>query len=262
MKTLLIPVDSSEATENVIKYAADFSCDTHVDRIILLKSYYVSVYAQLLPSADFVQLNAEDIDEERQKVVDDLKSLGQELVKKCNPSIKIKTAISELPLIRAIHQIIANEQPYVLMIGNDTSLDDSYIAEQLIAIAKTSTVPVLIVPSTVKYKKIERTVVPCDLSAISRLNALQGFRDPTRFLHPDLMILNVGPKPKGSDEHLAASLAGLLDGYKYEVYYSEDKDIVHGIVNFAARNHAQMITALPGKYSFFSNLTHRSKHSL
>jgi len=160
MKTLLIPVDSSEATENVIKYAADFSCDTHVDRIILLKSYYVSVYAQLLPSADFVQLNAEDIDEERQKVVDDLKSLGQELVKKCNPSIKIKTAISELPLIRAIHQIIANEQPYVLMIGNDTSLDDSYIAEQLIAIAKTSTVPVLIVPSTVKYKKIERTVVP------------------------------------------------------------------------------------------------------
>ena len=64
MKTLLIPVDFSESTENVIAYAAGFSCDTHVDRIILLKSYYVSVYEELLPSADFVQMSAEEIDED------------------------------------------------------------------------------------------------------------------------------------------------------------------------------------------------------
>src|SRR6202790_3436185 len=76
MKTLLIPIDFSAATENVLKYAADFSCDTHIERIILLKSFYVSLYAQLLPSADFVQLSAEDIDGERQKVEEDLNTLG------------------------------------------------------------------------------------------------------------------------------------------------------------------------------------------
>jgi nucleotide-binding universal stress UspA family protein len=259
MKTLLIPVDFSDVTENVIKYAADFSCDAHVERIILLKSFYVSVYAQLLPSADFVQLSAEDIDGERQKVVGNLKTLGHELLKKCTPSIEIKTAVSELPLIRAIHQLIADERPYMLMIGNDNNLDESYIGEQVIAIAKTSPIPVLIVPTAVRYKKIEKALVPCDFSAISRLSALKGFRDPAKWVHPELMVLNVDPKKKhpGSNEDLAG-LAELLENYEYKVYHSEDKDIVHGILDFADKHHVQLIMALPGKYSFFYNVTHRS----
>ncbi|MFI5139084.1 MAG: universal stress protein, partial [Sphingobacteriales bacterium] len=134
MKTLLIPVDFSDATENVINYAAGFCRDTHVERIILLKSFYVSVYAQLLPSADFVQLSAADIDEERDKAEESLKALGIELLKICDPSIHVKTAVSELPLVRAIHQLIADERPSMVMIGTDKSLyeDDGYISEQVI----------------------------------------------------------------------------------------------------------------------------------
>jgi hypothetical protein len=262
MKTLLIPVDFSESTENVIKYAAGFSCDSHVDRIILLKSYYVSVYAQLLPSADFVQLSPGDIEAERGKVEANLKHLGHELYRKCMPTIKIETALSDQPLVRAIHNVIADEKPSMVLVGTDEVPydDDSYIAEQIIAIAKTSPVPVLIVPGHVEYKKIETALVPCDFGAISRLSALQNFRDPKKWLHPHLMVLNVEPKQKHKehDEQLAAGLVSLLDGYEYEVYHSDDKDIVHGIFSFAREHDPQMIVALPGKYSFFYNLTHRS----
>lgn len=65
MKTLLIPIDFSDTSENVIQYAADFVKDAAVDQIILLKSYSLSMFAQLLPSADYVQMNATDIEEER-----------------------------------------------------------------------------------------------------------------------------------------------------------------------------------------------------
>jgi len=262
MKTLLIPVDFSDATENVIKYAAGFSCDTHVERIILLKSFYVSVYAQLLPSADFVQLSAADIDEERQKVVTSLKQLSHELMKKCLPTIQIKTAVSELPLVRAIHQLIADERPNMILIGTEKALyeDDGYVSEQLIAIAKTSTVPVLIVPNHIHYEKIKSALVPCDFGAISRLNALNGFRDPKKWLNPKLMLLNVDPKQKhrANDQQMIVGLVELLKDYEYTVYHSEDKDIVHGILDFADKHDPQLIIALPGKYSFFYNLTHRS----
>jgi nucleotide-binding universal stress UspA family protein len=260
MKTLLIPIDFSAATENVLKYAADFSCDTHIERIILLKSFYVSIYAQLLPSADFVQLSAEDIDAERQKVAEDLNTLGHELLKKCDPSIHVKTAVSELPLIRAIHQLIADEQPYMLMMGHDNNLDESFIDDQIIAITKTSPIPVMIVPAAVRYKKIEKALVPVDFSAISRLNALKVFRDPAKWLHPHLMVLNIDPKQKHkeSDEHLASGLVELLEGYEYNVYYSKDNNTVHGILDFADKHYVQLIIALPGKYSFFYNLAHRS----
>jgi hypothetical protein len=260
MKTLLIPVDFSESAENIIKYAAGFSCDTHVERIILLRSYYVSMYAQLLPSADFVQLNADDINAERQKVETNLKHLSHELYRKCMPTIKIDTALSDLPLVRAIHNVIADEKPSLVLIGSDQLPyeNDTYIGEQIITIAKTSPVPVLIVPGHVQYEKIETALVPCDFAAISRLSALQNFRDPKKWLHPHLMVLNVGPKHKEGDERLAKGLVSLLEGYEYDVYYSEDKDIVHGIFSFAREHNPQVIVALPGKYSFFYNLTHRS----
>jgi hypothetical protein len=261
MKTILVPVDFSESTENVIKYAAGFSCDTHVDRIILLKSYYVSVYAQLLPSADFVQMSADDINAERQKVEANLRHLSHELYRKCMPTIKIETALSDLPLVRAIHNVIAQERLSLVLIGSDEIPyeNDSYIGEQIIAIAKTSPVPVLIVPGHVQYQKIETALVPCDFGAISRLSALQTFRDPKKWLHPQLMVLNVDAKQKYKEnDQLAAGLVSLLEGYDFKVYHSEDKDIVHGIFSFAREHDPQMIIALPGKYSFFYNLTHRN----
>jgi len=260
MKTLLIPIDFSESTENIIKYAAGFSCDTHVNRIILLKSYYVSVYAQLLPSADFVQTSTEEINEEREKIEANLKQLSRELYRKCMPTIKIETTLSDQPLVRAIHNVIAAEKPSMVLVGTDEVpyADDSYIAEQIIAIAKTSPVPVLIVPGHVQYQKIESAMVPCDFGATQRLGALQTIRDPKKWLHPRLMVLNVGTKSKADDKQLAAGLVNLLDGYDYNIYHSEDKDIVHGIFAFAREHEPQMIVALPGKYSFFYNLTHRS----
>jgi len=146
------------------------------------------------------------------------------------------------------------------MVGSNSNLKDNYIDDQIVAIARTSPVPVMIVPATVRYRKIEKALVPCDFSAIERLSALKGFRDPSKWLHPELLVLNVDPKQrhKEGDQQLAAGLVELLEGYDYKVYYSEGKDTVKGILDFANSNHVQLIIALPGKYSFFYNLTHRS----
>ena len=119
MKKLLIPIDFSDTSENVIQYAADFVKDIPVDQIILLKSYSVSMFAQLLPSADYVQMNASDIEEDRGKIKKNVKLIAQSLQEKCNASPKVETDISELPMLRAIHQMIDQEQPGLSMIGSD-----------------------------------------------------------------------------------------------------------------------------------------------
>jgi nucleotide-binding universal stress UspA family protein len=261
MNTLLIPIDFSDTSSNVLKYAVEFSKDTAVERIILLNNYYVSVYEQLLPSADFVQVSADEINEERQNIDERLKSIGRKLSKKCGPSIKIETAASELPLLRAIHQIIDQEEPRMLMIGSDNNLDESYIGEQVIAIAKTVNIPVLIVPAGVKYKKIKSALVPCDFNAISRLALLKEIRSSNqRVCPPELIVLNVDPKQAylAHKEENFRAVKDMLESYQYQVYYSEDRDIVHGILDFANKHGTQLIIALPGNYSFFYNLTHQS----
>jgi len=263
MKTILIPVDFSDTSTNALKYATELIKDIPVEKIILLKSFYKSVYEQLLPSADFIQLSTEDIWLERNEVNEQLRSLTDSILKKCNPTIAIQTVISELPLLRAIHQLIAEKNPDLLIVGSDNcivQLKESYIGQQVIGIAKTSPVPVLIVPADASYRTIKRALVPCDFSAVSRLSLLQGKNNPIDWAHPKLMVLNIDPQLKHlshENDHIT-SLKDQLAGYDFEIYYTGDEKVVDGILKFARANDVQLITALPGKYSFFYKFTHRS----
>jgi nucleotide-binding universal stress UspA family protein len=263
MKTILIPVDFSETSANALKYVAALAKDMGAERIILLKSFYKSMYEQLLPSADFVQLSADDIQAERDEINEQLKNLTNNMLKKCDPLIRIQNAVSELPLLRAVHQLIQDEHPDLLVIGSDNSLvhqTESYIGQQVISIAKTSPVPVLVIPSDATYKKIERALLPCDFETVSRLNLLKDLHSPLDWLHPKLLVLNIDPTQKHlshEQEHIEA-LKGPLEGYDYTISYTEDQNTVQGILNFARQNDVQLITALPGKYSFFYKFTHSS----
>ncbi|WP_158799158.1 universal stress protein [Pedobacter sp. L105] len=259
MKTILIPVDFSETSKNAIEYAANLTLDIEVDRIILLKSFNTNFYAELLPSPDYIQKTTEELNEERRVVIEQLKSLGKELQDHSKSAIKVETAISEQSLLRSLRQIIKDEKPDLLIVGSDNLLTQSYIGAQLIAIVRTTTIPTLIVPSTFKYEQIKKALIPCDFKVLSRLDSLKNMADPLKWIKPELNILNVDPDL----DHLAHEedvdiLKEFMEGYHYKIHYSEDPNIVHGILEFTKKNEVQLMIALPGKYSFFYNFTHSS----
>ncbi|WPU98589.1 universal stress protein [Mucilaginibacter sp. cycad4] len=260
MKTILIPVDFSETSNNAIKYAADMGCDMPVKKIILLKSYYTSVYEQILPSPDFLQLSADDFENERIKIEEQLSALRLKLRNRCHENIDIETVISTEPIIRAIHETIEDQQPDLMIVGGDIGGELSMIGEQIIEIAKSSSVKVLIIPANTVYQKIEQALVPCDFEAVARLGILKGLNTSHSWLNPKLMILYVDPKRKhiGREAEFEASVKQLVNCYECKLHYSEDKNIVRGILNFAVEQQVQLIIALPGKHSFFYNLTHSS----
>jgi nucleotide-binding universal stress UspA family protein len=262
MKTLLIPVDFSETSSNAIEYAVGMMKDVDIHRIILLKTLYKSYYEQILPSADFVQLSAADIENERIEVDRQLSELTERLKGKCSRSVELEIETSDLPLLRSIVDLIEARQPDLLVLGcdNPDASEESYIGQLIIPIAKASAVPVLVIPAQVNYSKIRTTLIPCDFRKVSRLAVIQGLDSPLAWMHPELVILNVDRRQEYLDQeqqHLS-SLKPLLGGYTYSIHYVAELDIVSGILNFADAEDVQMITALPGKYSFFSALTHKS----
>ena len=262
MKTLLIPVDFSETSSNAIRYAVDLMKDIEVSRIILLKTLYRSYYEQILPSADFVQLSAADIEKERIEVDRQLEELTAKLKEKCSACVEVEIATSELPLLRSVVDLIEDKKPDLLILGcdNPNEAEESYIGQLIIPIAKASRVPVLVIPAQVSYEKITTTLIPCDFRKVSRLAVVSGLNSPLAWMHPELVILNVDPRQEylnQEQEHLR-SLKPLLEGYSYSIHYAAEADIVSGILEFADARDVQMITALPGKYSFFATLTHKS----
>jgi nucleotide-binding universal stress UspA family protein len=262
MKTILIPVDFSETSSSALNYTLGLIKDLKVGKIILLKTFYKSFYEQILPSADFVQISGEDIQSERTAVELQLENLRAELQSNYMPAVDIQVATTELPLLRAIVNLINEAQPDLLLLGSDgaSAAVESYIGQLILPIARASSVPILIIPKGVQYKKIINTLVPCDFTKISRLAVVQSLHSPLAWLHPKLVILNINASDNEltEDSEDISSLKSLLEGYEYEINTAEDSNPVHGILNFAEHNKVQLITALPGKYSFFYNLTHDS----
>src|ERR1700754_1236770 len=67
MRSILIPIDFSDASQTALQYIADFSHDFVVEEVILLKVYHVSLLSKLLPSPDMLQLGVVQAEDSRQE---------------------------------------------------------------------------------------------------------------------------------------------------------------------------------------------------
>lgn len=263
MKTVLIPVDFSAASDNALAYAAEFVKDAPVSRIILLKSCYVSIYAQLLPSAHYVQVPEEDMRRERNEIQEQMAALSKSMKEKVGEKVQVEIAISESSLTRAINEVVEQEHPELVIAGSDTTpySNQSYIGNQVIKIAKTSTISVLVVPQGYHFRPVKRVLLACDFKTILRSHALTALETRYNWLNPQLLVLNVsGNKVQDDDQRtiVEENLKALLKNYQYEMHYITSDDILHGITDFADKNDVQMIIALPGYHSFLYQLTHNS----
>lgn len=264
MKTILIPTDFSEPAINAVNYAVELSNHQDIDQIILFSQYYVSLFEHMYPSADLIQPSDNDILEKKQGIIKQLEELKAQVMQRLKPGINVKIVLLESSLFRAVLNMIEKEKPDVLFIGsNNHDGEESFIGTHMIEIAKISPVPVMIIPPATRYKPILSAVVACDFRTLNHVSLLQRLHKIKHWPHPKLALLNVDPNKKHlRPEHPALEIKGIisevLKDYDYKIHYSDEEDILQGVLQFADQNHQQMIIALPGVHSFLYSLTHQS----
>lgn len=265
MKTMLVPVDFTETSKNAVRYAAEWAKAYGYERIILLKTLTASIYNNPLPSTEYVSVNQESLDQEREEAKQGLNDICSGLRDRIGTGIKVSVAVSELALVRSIMQIIENEQPQLIVLGSDNINynSESYVAGSIINIAKISPVRVLIVPSHYAYKTVEKALVPVDFDRVETLDKIQKHTASSPNFHPKLLVLNVDPKERylNRDDNFTRKeniLHGYLQNFAHELAYTNHQNIIDGLVTFADNNDIELIIALPGKHSFLYSLTHSS----
>lgn len=264
MKTILIPVDFTATSDNAVLFAAEWSKRYEYTRIVLLKTFYDSMFEHIAISADYSQVNQDYSAQERQDAEEQMSNLRSRLVAKTGDGIEVETILSELPLLRAIIEQIEEEKPELMILGSDNYnySSGSFIAGNLISIAKASPVRVLIVPADYHYRPVHDALVPFDFNLVSTLEKLSGLRKP-QWSDIRLMVLNVDPKqkhlqPDTKFTETENALHQYLENFQHQLYYDNDKNVIHGIMNFISNNQVDLIIALPGNRSFLYALTHKS----
>lgn len=265
MKTLLVPVDFTATSKNTVNFAAKWSKQYEYNRIILLKTFYDSIFENIMVSAAYSNMNQDYMNSLRQDQTDQLQDLCKTLSEKVGAEIKVITAVSELPLLRSIFEIIKEEKPELVMLGTDnySYSSSSFIGTNVIDIAKASPVRVLIVPADSTYKPVEHALLPYNLNMLKDLDRLNRLRNAPQWAHLKLLVLNIdtfqstAAKPDKIKE-TEEKFDNFLKNFRHEVYYATDKDLLAAIRNFTKDHNVQLIIALPGQHSFLYNLTHKS----
>lgn len=265
MKTLLVPIDFTNSTANVIDFAAEWAKKYLYERIILLRTFYSSMYENMIMSADFSTMNEEYLNKKRRQEKELLKDLRKELNAKAGEKILVQTAITELPLTRSIIELIKTEKPEMILLGSDPSLagNESFIAGNVISIARLSPVRVLIVPYQNHYREITKALVPVDFKTIYSLHKIDRLRTSSRWHDVELMVLNVNAVPPNPDadknfKESESHLHEYLKNFKHHIYYESNKNVINGILNWNKLNEVQLMIALPGVHSFLYSITHKS----
>lgn len=265
MKTLLVPVDFTSASENALNFAAAWSKKYQYERIILLRSFYTFLYENVIMAGEFANVDQHYLNKRREAEQKQLSEMCDQLNIMTGGKIKALWAVSELPLTRSILEIIKLEEPVMILLGSDKTNQsgETLISANVISIARVSPVRVLIVPADHIYQPIHKIIVPFHFNTVHALDKINRLRASAQWHDVKLLALNVGIKkrnlnPDKKFKEGESSLHNYLKNFHHEIYYEADKDVISGILNFKMIDEAQLLIALPGVHSFLYSLTHKS----
>ncbi len=270
MRTYLIPTDFSSSSVAAAHYAAHLSRQTGVTRLILLHAYFVSTFENILPTAEFVQLMPYDIDENLRLKTKELNDIKAELQNIINEGVEIEIQLSRLPLLRAILEVQEENQIDLLVLCSKGNFkEDTQVGRNIVNISNISPAPVLVVPAKAVAEPLKKLVLACDFKKVTEVVPQQKLKKVWDMLQAELLVVNVDPKdPKGlhqnKDPKMLAeesALQEMLEPYHPQYFFIDQADTIQGIIDFATKNHAQMIIALPRKYGFFQSFLHDSVSS-
>ena len=264
MKTILIPVDFTPTSNNAVDFAAAWATRYHYDRIILLRSFYDTVFDDVVMSTQYGNVSQDYRLDERESTQLQLFTMKDALESRVE-GLDVLVLTSESSLLRAVMEVVEDEEPDTILIGSDHEYYDSlsFVSRHLIAIAKASPIKLIIVPAGYSYQPIQRALVPCDLSVAGSLHKLQD-------LHPsklsegvefEVLILDQNGQHLNPDEKFRKAeeeFHDYLRGFHHELYYAQEKNILEGVAKFLEDHAVDLMVALPGRYSFLYSLTHKS----
>ena len=179
MKTILAPVDFSDASANSVSFAAELSRRS---------------------AARLVIVNILQKGEDENETAIKLKSLKSEIKKSFD--VECETLFAHGNLISALKKILAVQQPDLIVMGTKgaSGLKKLLIGSNTVKVISNTKLPVLVIPEVARYKNFfkkgkNRIVLATDLDSLENEGALDILKEiALLMIEPQLRVLSVRPK--------------------------------------------------------------------
>ena len=256
MNIILVPTDFSEAAKNALNYAINIAHKAKAS-IILLNAYSLpkSGSAVMIDVSDVLRTESlKKLKEEEERVADILNDT------------KITSVSMNGFLIASIVKAVKDYNASLIVMGTTgaSGLKGAFVGSNTSSLIKIDeiNVPIIAVPKDYKNLKIANIAVSADLSHISSSKVFRPLKMIMNGDKPHISIINVSENLINTDPSKfvndALDIDDMFFGTEHSFKFIENKDIEKGILDFAQKDHSDLLVVVSRKRSFFEDLFHKS----
>lgn len=253
MKTILVPIDFSETSNNALLYAIEVAKLTKA-KIILFHVYQLPVIISEVP---VIIPSSEEMEK---RCRHDLRNLQRTIQQENGNQITVEYESACGFPVDEINLFSDKNKIDLIVMGMQGA---GYLAEKMIGSTTTSLIhstkhPVLVIDKKVEFKHINKIVLACDYIKIPNDLIFEPLKEFVRLFKSHVYLLNV-VKDLVHLPTLSEAVAGIkieqgLADIDHTFHFAESDDVVEGINEFVTAQNMDMVVLIPRMHSLLKNI--------
>lgn len=253
MKTIIVATDFSEAALRAGRYAAAFTHQVSASRMILYHSCYVPV------STDTPLHDTQLLMRLKENSITQLNKLQSEFRPLISDNVIIENLVDDTPLPIAINTVFPGKKADLIIMGitGKSKIKEKIMGSHAVMAAKNTVIPLLLIPFEAQFKKIRKVVLAWDMEETEKTFPVTLFKDILHKLKAEIVVLNIDYRNRNFNSETLVEqsfMHQLLDPENATYFYNDHPDASNGILRFAEKQHADLVTIIQKKHSFLANL--------
>lgn len=244
MKTIIAPIDFSDASANALSFAAELSKRA---------------------AARLIVVNILQKGEDEKETKNKLESVESDLKKSFGPGLNCESTLAHGNLITSLKKIIAAQQPDLIVMGTKgaSGLKKILIGSNTVNVLANTKVPVLVIPQVARFENFlnrgkNRIVLATDLDLLENEQALEILREIGMVISESrISVLSVRPEntslpdikrmerdfllsyftPEIETERITVFGSNVINGINFYLNKNEDS----GLIAMIARDSGHLI---------------------
>lgn len=257
MEAILLPTDFSATAKNAALYALKLAEQIGVNKLVLYHSYEIPVSIDpLVPGIQMLDIEAlkESSEESLLRYQGQLQALAG--------GITIQTINEYGALTTGLDEVCAKVGAGLIVMGitGGGLLEEKIIGSNTLSVAKHTNIPVIIVPINTSFTKIEEIMLTGDFDKSDKsipVDPVKGILAETK---AKLFVFTIEEEDENNSQYSSKITDGrypwhtLLQGLDPEFHFSQTKNYVEAINEFALEYQVDLIITISKKHGFFESL--------
>ena len=254
MKTILVATDFSPAALNAVNYATEMALAINAD-MLLLHVYHIPINYSDIP----VSVNEDEMMQDAENALNELK---EKLTRKTGGKLNIETEFRMGIFFRELRTVCKHKKPYTVVMGSQgtTAAQRLFFGGHTVYAMKHLMWPLITVPLEAKFSTAKKIGLACDFDKVVDTTPADEIKMLVNDFDAELHVLNSRKKEVFKPEFIFESglLQEMLDVLKPNYHFITNENTDEGIMDFAEKNHIDLLVVLPKRHGLLDKLIHKS----